>query len=479
MAATRTRRTAAVERAYVDRLPGALLQSVFLRLPPDARARAACVCRAWRDVASHPATWTQLNLTRAGGLTCTLNPKRILRRLAPRLTQLLELRLPAPPLRANDVAPPGCTPADALRAAVALLRSLARLRGPDALALRALHLVGALPLRRGDPAVAAECEAALRAVLAEAPRVAVRVDTLECDPALGVSLFAAPSRLRVRRVRWLCTPGPDGEADAPREEFIKALQRHASLNALTVDERGGALTPRLMSRLVNLALRRRLVALELAGLSLAFLARPMQQLARLLRDTASLRRLLLERDVRSAYSDEGVALCANALRENATLSHLELCCLGPAWSLVAPAVCDALAGHPTVTSLLLWEDLVAGFRVDLSALDAALARLLCANAPSLTRLEIHFRIVAPGQPPLALPLTFAALAGNTQLRALEVSGLSTSHAFVRRSVLPAVRANTALRQLTLCFHGELDAHVHRALAEAMRHLTPFVRERCE
>ena len=39
-------------------------------LPVDARARAACVCRAWRDFLADPALWQVLDLTLAGGTCC-------------------------------------------------------------------------------------------------------------------------------------------------------------------------------------------------------------------------------------------------------------------------------------------------------------------------------------------------------------------------------------------------------------------------
>jgi hypothetical protein len=44
-------------------LPLPLAQRVFLALPPDARGRACCVCRAWRDVLAEPALWTRLDLS--------------------------------------------------------------------------------------------------------------------------------------------------------------------------------------------------------------------------------------------------------------------------------------------------------------------------------------------------------------------------------------------------------------------------------
>lgn len=44
-------------------LPLALAQHIFALLPPDSRARAACVARAWRDTIANPAVWSRLELS--------------------------------------------------------------------------------------------------------------------------------------------------------------------------------------------------------------------------------------------------------------------------------------------------------------------------------------------------------------------------------------------------------------------------------
>ena len=65
------RRTAPVGAALVRRGADAatfvalqlpLMRLVFLALPPDARGRACCVCRAWRDALAEPALWTRLDM---------------------------------------------------------------------------------------------------------------------------------------------------------------------------------------------------------------------------------------------------------------------------------------------------------------------------------------------------------------------------------------------------------------------------------
>ncbi len=44
-------------------LPLLLARLIFLALPADARGRASCVSRAWRDVLADPALWTHLDLS--------------------------------------------------------------------------------------------------------------------------------------------------------------------------------------------------------------------------------------------------------------------------------------------------------------------------------------------------------------------------------------------------------------------------------
>jgi hypothetical protein len=57
----------AVEILSFDALPEPALRVTMLALPVDARARAACVCRAWRAFLADPSLWQVLDLTFAGG----------------------------------------------------------------------------------------------------------------------------------------------------------------------------------------------------------------------------------------------------------------------------------------------------------------------------------------------------------------------------------------------------------------------------
>ena len=310
MSSVRTRGAAAAERALINRLPAALLQAVLLRLPADERVRCAHVCRAWRAAVTDPLLWVELDITRAGGLTCSLNPARTLRKLSPWLAHPRVLRLPLMELRPNEAPTHGVDPADSV---MAVLQHLVW-AGPVAMsecALREVHLDGRLQLRRGHTDFAALNTTALRALLADASALTLlSLDELECTPAMGLVLLRK-ARLRVRHLLWEQTDiemlGEEVPA-APRRELLRLLKRRDGLTALTVEEEYGALTPELLFRLVNVALTRRLESLSFAGYSLDLRRTPMRQLARLLRDTVSLRHLSLELCCRPRFNTAAVAL---------------------------------------------------------------------------------------------------------------------------------------------------------------------------
>ena len=58
--------TAAMRGVTLASLSAETLREVLVRLPVDARARAAAVCRAWRDLLVDPSLWTRLDLSYTG-----------------------------------------------------------------------------------------------------------------------------------------------------------------------------------------------------------------------------------------------------------------------------------------------------------------------------------------------------------------------------------------------------------------------------
>jgi hypothetical protein len=58
-------------------LPHALFLRVLAALPVDTRARAACVCRAWREAVAERSLWRRLDLTAAGGVERVHDARRV------------------------------------------------------------------------------------------------------------------------------------------------------------------------------------------------------------------------------------------------------------------------------------------------------------------------------------------------------------------------------------------------------------------
>ncbi len=213
---------------------------------------------------------------------------------------------------------------------------------------------------------------------------------------------------------------------------------------------GGADTaqPALMDALVDAALARRLQSLKMEFCSPPAAA----PLARLLAEGS-----LAVLDVgppgvafTPLFDAAGAALVADALRMNTTLTKLYLygadLCLD---MRVAGALLGALVGHPSLSALrILFENTT---RADCGAFGAALAALIAADAPALQSLVcFNSSLRDAGLTPVV-----EALALNHHLGVLDLRGNSTSKTFARKRLLPAVRLNTTLRELSFV-DGEPD-----------------------
>jgi hypothetical protein len=118
----------------------------------------------------------------------------------------------------------------------------------------------------------------------------------------------------------------------------------------------------------------------------------------------------------------------------------------------AAALLRALAGHAHMEALTLEGDM----RASGEALGPALGALVAANAPALASLRVAGCMLGDvGMRPLV-----AALRVNTHLRTLECGRSALSAAFAREALLPAVRANTSLVELSVgenALWGRLEA----------------------
>ncbi len=109
----------------------------------------------------------------------------------------------------------------------------------------------------------------------------------------------------------------------------------------------------------------------------------------------------------------------------------------------ATALLGALTGHPSLRSLDICENSVDP--ANQNEAGAALGALVAANAPALTHLDVYDCQLGDA----GLRLLFDALPANTHLRTLVCLRNELSDAFVRDTLLLAVRANSSLRQLDL------------------------------
>jgi hypothetical protein len=134
-------------------------------------------------------------------------------------------------------------------------------------------------------------------------------------------------------------------------------------------------------------------------------------------------------------------LVGNALHVNTTLTHLDMSCADFCVDTrSAVLLLGALVGHPSLREL--W--ITCNQDLDATEFGAALAALIAADAPALK--IFNCSINSLGDAGLA-PIV-EALALNRNLRTLDVGRNSMSEAFARERLLPAVRANTTLRDFT-------------------------------
>ncbi len=153
----------------------------------------------------------------------------------------------------------------------------------------------------------------------------------------------------------------------------------------------------------------------------------------------------------------GNALCASSTLTAVSLRGLSL------WHVpaAATALLGALTGHASLRLLDVSHNRTD--EEDQEAAGAALGALVLANAPALHELDVTGCFLGgAGLGPL-----FDALPANTHMRKLNCSINQLTGAFARDTLLPAVRANTALRELQVQKWQESDA-AHEAEALVQR-----------
>jgi hypothetical protein len=448
----RSARVAAVaERAssVLSPLPPSLVLHVFSLLPADARARAACVCRAWHTTLLEPSLWTRLSFSSpSSGVTCAVTET-------------------------------------ALAGAAAKARG--RLQALDVSGCDAITLDDLLPVLRANAGALRElcydgCEddlepslnvARFESLLAAAPQLAVCHANLALAEdevrdglhGVGRMLRNEPPFQAVRTSSlWATFPWDEGADEAPVLALAADLAAHASLRRVKLTEAplGSAAA---LDAVVDAALARQLVSAHFSHCRLSPASAP--ALARLLGGGTLTELIIVGQKSQNLLDGPSAALLGAALRANSTLTTLAL-----AWAGVFNAdaggveLLGALTGHASVRSLHFShnapddDDLPAG-----AAVGAALGALVAANAPSLTELDVSFCHLGDD----GMRALFAALPANTHLRTLNGMFNSTTVAFAGEVVLPAVRANASLCKLSVANGMFRERTPLEAAAKLVRH----------
>jgi hypothetical protein len=399
-----------------DALPEEALRVIFLALPVDARAQAACVCRSWRAFLEDASLWQVLDLT-AGGVAAERVAENLMR--------------------------------GAVARAARQLRELSFDNRPDLnLMVNVIQSDGAELQQVKTDAWLTVTE--LQAVFAAAPRLQVlgaRVDgyCMELLPVLRNDAPYGPLRISELSVNVDVDVNVDDIAEAALGlALAPAVAEHESLRGLMIRDpevRNAHFAPGL-NALVDAAAERRVARLNLDFCTLD--AGSVPALVRLLQ-RGSLTELRV--DCPHHFPDDTpeatvLELCT-ALRHCSMLTHLYLR-LDQRNGVHRDAVnelLDAVAELPALADL----DLSFSFFQDPVDAGRALGVLLRTDPPSLRCLDLS----SCGLGDEALALLLDGLAVNTHLRWLndfQDHDASHSDEFQRDRLEPALAAWRAARR---------------------------------
>ena len=389
-----------------DALPEPVLRILFLALPVDERARAACVCRGWRAFLADASLWQVLDLTPAGGV------------VAGRVTENL------------------------VRGAVARAAGSLRIFSFDCEAILNVHTVIAVVESNGAALQQLTTDFVLNAravdaLFAAAPLLQVLNACVQDEATALLPLVRndppyGPLRLS-KLVIWL--PRTQVVAAADMLALTAAVAAQQSLKGLTLVNVRPA---RWLNTLVDAAAERRVSQLQISACVLD--GETVPALARLLQ-RGSLIKLKVFCD---AFPSAHLPVLCAALRTSHALTLLKLR-FNPQNGATSGAVAellDAAAALPALSEL----DLDYSRLQDRAAAGRALGALLAANLPSLRILSVNgCQLGDEGMGPL-----LAGLVANTHLRELDWSrggGDDLSEAFVRDRLTPALAALAARTEL--------------------------------
>jgi hypothetical protein len=429
---------AAAHVAGLASLPRELVgRHIFGALPVDLRLRCREVCTSWRDTLSDVSIWQRLDLSVAsGGLARPANELLLRAAVARAGGQLQALNLFSSEVRHSD----------ALAAVTANAATLRELCSPswreDVELGRNDELQLLLELLRAAPHLQV-CNAHVECTLRESRAVLRNESPFEV--------------VRVHELEVLCNQTHGGDADdavteegsesaRPAEEALMTLaadvRQHASLTELHINFAWLA-EASAFAQLVDAALAMRLSAVEFSYCRMRPDCRT--ALVRLLGGAALTSLHITEPDTGPDawlfVEDPALTLLCNALEENGTLTSLTLS-NAFLWDEIDGGVqlIGALTAHRSLRTLSLWGNSVHDAP---DTAGDAFFELLAANSPALEELKVQVN----GLGDIGLGRLFDALPHNTHLRRLDCSSNGASEEFMRIDLLPAVLANSSLREL--------------------------------
>jgi hypothetical protein len=420
-------------------LPPLLARRVFLAVPADARGRACCVCRAWRDALVDAWFWTRVDLTPEGGVA------------GRRADDKEKAMLLAAVGRARWQLEALCV------SHISDLPTLLEVLRDNALSLRELSVGSSYH----DPPT-------LEALVAAAPQLRTLNAWTRCSVTEAPRLLRAESPLKCLTLHniWLeygFHDLKDAEAAAPdgvgRRLFDALGDPLVQPSLLRIDMRHlGSWQPITTTALVDSLRARRLRVLQFDSCA----PFPAELLARMIVGGAltELRisghhypRVLFAFWKEPLYDPPHAILVAAALRATTTLTILEFCHTNLAIKDAGAAMIllNALVGHNTLRSLTVREALMGPVQARL--LGTVLGNIVAADAPTLATLCVAgpWQRYDPFMQLLnedGLKPILDALPRNRHLLKLDISHNEMGTAFARNELLRAVRANRSLRELT-------------------------------
>ena len=432
---------AASRGVTLSSLSAETLREVLVRLPVDARARAAAVCRLWRDILADRSLWTRLDLSHASGVAF------------PRVTDAVLLGAAA---KAGG----GLTVLDASEGCYLLTRgALTQVVEANAGALTELHWHERFT------------ETELEAVLRAAPLLReLHVEVNVAGVAVGQMLRNEPP-FGPLRILSLAVQSPWPSNEATMRVFTAELSASKSpVQALCLMNpppfEDGA-----FDALVDVALVRQLKSFQLYDLRSVISA---SSLARLL-GSESLSIATISGSFRNETMlitelPSSATLITAARDTNSTLSYLDLSATGILSDAAAAEVLfhALLIAHPMLHNIDLGRNPVAV--ADRARIGALLGALVAANSQRLTWLNfVDCNLGDEGLGPLV-----DALKDNTTLRSLYCYGNDISEAFAHQRLRPAILANTGLDTMQL-----VPSYGAGAAPAYLRELEQLVKDRAE